>query len=189
MAHGAAGLLRVDGPACGRRPGELLTKRESGRIRRRRRADRGVPRPDRERRRDHRPPTRERSDRHHVLRLCRWAADRAPARAGASVLPDDPSFTDLAGRGSPGGGGVGVRSIIVADVSRIADSCGYGVPLMSFEGHRPTMDQWSTEKAQKASAATGPRRTPRVSTTSTGSAPTDPAYRSTPTRPASRGGR
>jgi hypothetical protein len=41
---------------------------------------------------------------------------------------------------------VGVRSIIVIEVSRIADSCGYGVPLMSFEGHRPTMDQWSARK-------------------------------------------
>ena len=39
-----------------------------------------------------------------------------------------------------------MRSIIVVDVSRIADSCGYGVPFMSFEGHRPTMDQWSTRK-------------------------------------------
>jgi hypothetical protein len=61
------------------------------------------------------------------------------------VLIDDPSFTDLAGR-FPGGTGVGVRSIIVIEVSRIADSCGYGVPLMSFEGHRPTMDQWSNRK-------------------------------------------
>jgi hypothetical protein len=41
---------------------------------------------------------------------------------------------------------VGVRSIIIVDVGRIADSCGYGVPLMSFEGHRPTMDQWSSRK-------------------------------------------
>ncbi len=28
------------------------------------------------------------------------------------------------------------RSVIVVDVERIADSCGYGVPLMSMEGHR-----------------------------------------------------
>jgi hypothetical protein len=42
--------------------------------------------------------------------------------------------------------GVGVRSIIVVAVERISDSCGYGVPLMSFEQHRPTMDQWSRRK-------------------------------------------
>jgi hypothetical protein len=46
----------------------------------------------------------------------------------------------------PRGDGVGVRSIIVIEVSRVADSCGYGVPIMSFEGHRKTMDQWSTRK-------------------------------------------
>src|SRR3954470_834721 len=28
------------------------------------------------------------------------------------------------------------RSIVVVDVTRISDSCGYGVPLMAFEGHR-----------------------------------------------------
>jgi Pyridoxamine 5'-phosphate oxidase len=64
---------------------------------------------------------------------------------GRAVLTDDRTFGDLAGR-FPGGTGVGVRSIIVVEVSRIADSCGYGVPFMSFEGHRPTMDQWSNRK-------------------------------------------
>ena len=29
-----------------------------------------------------------------------------------------------------------LRSVIRVDVERIADSCGYGVPLMSFEGKR-----------------------------------------------------
>src|SRR3954452_13494885 len=28
------------------------------------------------------------------------------------------------------------RSIVLVDVTRISDSCGYGVPLMTFEGHR-----------------------------------------------------
>lgn len=42
--------------------------------------------------------------------------------------------------------GVGARSIVVVEVSRVADSCGYGVPLMAFEQHRPTMDQWATRK-------------------------------------------
>ena len=33
-----------------------------------------------------------------------------------------------------------MRAIIVVRVTRIADSCGYGVPLMSYEGERPHMD-------------------------------------------------
>src|SRR5260221_13553825 len=34
------------------------------------------------------------------------------------------------------------RAIIIVDVERVADSCGYGVPLMSYEGQRPHMDAW-----------------------------------------------
>jgi hypothetical protein len=83
-----------------------------------------------------------------VLMFCAFAGAPRIVRLhgrGRAVLTDDPCFADLAGR-FPGGTGVGVRSIIVTEVSRIADSCGYGVPFMSFEGHRPTMDQWSRRK-------------------------------------------
>jgi len=64
---------------------------------------------------------------------------------GRTLPSGSPGFAELADR-FPGSAGVGVRSIIVVDVGRIADSCGYGVPLMSFEGHRPTMDEWSARK-------------------------------------------
>jgi hypothetical protein len=36
----------------------------------------------------------------------------------------------------------GVRSLIQVEVERIADSCGYGVPLMNFEGTRPQQAAW-----------------------------------------------
>jgi hypothetical protein len=64
---------------------------------------------------------------------------------GRAVLTDSLEFEPLAGRFA-GAAGVGVRSVITVEVERIADSCGYGVPLMSFEAHRPTMDQWSRRK-------------------------------------------
>ncbi|HEV2812950.1 MAG TPA: pyridoxamine 5'-phosphate oxidase family protein [Solirubrobacteraceae bacterium] len=32
------------------------------------------------------------------------------------------------------------RSIVLVDVARISDSCGYGVPLMAYEGQRPHFD-------------------------------------------------
>jgi hypothetical protein len=38
------------------------------------------------------------------------------------------------------------RAIVLVDVLRIADSCGYGVPLMSYEGQRPHMDAWAQKK-------------------------------------------
>ena len=66
---------------------------------------------------------------------------------GRVVLADDPQFDELADR-FPGGAGPGVRSVIVVGLRRVSDSCGYGVPLMTFEGHRPTMDQWSNRKGR-----------------------------------------
>jgi hypothetical protein len=44
------------------------------------------------------------------------------------------------------------RAVVVVHVERIADSCGYGVPLMSYEGERPHHDAW----AQKKLRAGGP---------------------------------
>ena len=38
------------------------------------------------------------------------------------------------------------RSIVVVDVHRIADSCGYGVPLMAHEGEREHADKWAAKK-------------------------------------------
>jgi hypothetical protein len=38
------------------------------------------------------------------------------------------------------------RAIIVVDVQRVADSCGYGVPLMSYEGEREHADKWAAKK-------------------------------------------
>ena len=39
-----------------------------------------------------------------------------------------------------------VRSVIRVDVERIADSCGYGVPLMRFEAKRTQYDAWMEKK-------------------------------------------
>jgi hypothetical protein len=41
------------------------------------------------------------------------------------------------------------RTIIQVDVERIADSCGYGVPLMSYEGERPQSRAWAERKLAK----------------------------------------
>jgi hypothetical protein len=37
---------------------------------------------------------------------------------------------------------------VLANVTRIADSCGYGVPLMRFEGLRPHADAWAQKKVR-----------------------------------------
>jgi hypothetical protein len=40
----------------------------------------------------------------------------------------------------------GARSVIVVDVERVSDSCGFGVPLFELVGQRPTLPQWAARK-------------------------------------------
>jgi hypothetical protein len=40
----------------------------------------------------------------------------------------------------------GARSVIVVHVTRVADSCGYGVPLMQYVDDRQIMDGWAEKK-------------------------------------------
>jgi hypothetical protein len=62
----------------------------------------------------------------------------------ASVVePGDADFAALAGRLPPR---AGTRAVIRVALSRIADSCGYGVPLLRFEGDRKQLDAWVERK-------------------------------------------
>jgi hypothetical protein len=40
----------------------------------------------------------------------------------------------------------GARAVIEVDVARIADSCGYAVPLYRFEGDRDQLDAWAANR-------------------------------------------
>ena len=40
------------------------------------------------------------------------------------------------------------RSIVRVEVDRVADSCGYGVPVMAYEGLRPHQDAWAAKKVR-----------------------------------------
>ena len=67
---------------------------------------------------------------------------------GEIVVPADPRFAELLERcafdepTAP----QARRAIVLVEVSRIADSCGYGVPLMTYEGVRPHADAWAAKK-------------------------------------------
>jgi hypothetical protein len=83
-----------------------------------------------------------------VVMLCAFEGPPRIVRLhgeGRAVPVDTADFAKLA-TDFPGAAGVGVRSIIVIEVSRISDSCGYGVPMMTLKEHRSTMDQWSTRQ-------------------------------------------
>ena len=43
----------------------------------------------------------------------------------------------------------GVRSVIVVEVERIADSCGYAVPLYEFAGERGQLCAWADNKGEE----------------------------------------
>jgi hypothetical protein len=41
------------------------------------------------------------------------------------------------------------RAVIRVDVERIADSCGFGVPVMEYVGPRPQYERWAESKRRK----------------------------------------
>ncbi|WP_329240926.1 pyridoxamine 5'-phosphate oxidase family protein [Actinoallomurus sp. NBC_01490] len=57
---------------------------------------------------------------------------------GRVVRPDADGWDALIGRF--GDGHAGTRAIVVIDVERVADSCGYSVPFMEVVGERPLLD-------------------------------------------------
>lgn len=63
---------------------------------------------------------------------------------GEVVQPGDEGFGELLAKFDARE--LGVRSIIRVEAERISDSCGYGVPLMTFERERDTLAKWADKK-------------------------------------------
>lgn len=59
---------------------------------------------------------------------------------GRVVLADDEEFADLRARFSKERT-LGQRAIVVVEVLRVADACGFSVPLMDFRGDREVLDR------------------------------------------------
>jgi len=68
---------------------------------------------------------------------------------GKVVLPNMPEWDDYAANFQlyPG-----LRQIIVAEISRVQTSCGFGVPLMNYEGQRDAAIRWATAKGESGLA-------------------------------------
>lgn len=74
-----------------------------------------------------------------VIMLCAFEGPPKIYRfhgTGTVITPVDPAFGALAGHFDRAR--LGVRAIIRVAVSRISDSCGFGVPLFDFRGQRAT---------------------------------------------------
>lgn len=64
---------------------------------------------------------------------------------GRTVRPDCPDWPEPAAHFSmlPG-----ARQIVIAEISRVQTSCGFGVPLMTFAGDRDALRRWAQVKGQ-----------------------------------------
>ena len=62
---------------------------------------------------------------------------------GEVITQNDEAFVGLVAHFPPH---PGTRSFVRMQVSRVSDSCGYGVPLMDFRDHRDTLQNWSQNK-------------------------------------------
>lgn len=69
---------------------------------------------------------------------------------GEVVLPDEPRFAALVEQGGFAQPAVASarRAVIVVHVERVSDSCGFGVPLMRYEGTRPHADAWAEKRVR-----------------------------------------
>ncbi len=69
---------------------------------------------------------------------------------GEALIAGAPGFAELIDRCAFDQPSVGAarRAVIQVEVSRVSDSCGYGVPLMRFDGKRSQYDQWVDKKAR-----------------------------------------
>lgn len=65
---------------------------------------------------------------------------------GEVLEPIDPNFDALNKRFALD---LGVRSIIRVELTRIQDSCGFGVPLYAFVKPRDTLLQWAEKKGEQ----------------------------------------
>ena len=75
---------------------------------------------------------------------------------GEIVPAEDPRFEELYARAdfeAPHDIEEARRAVIVVEVERIADACGYGVPLMSYEGERVHAEKWAEKKLRTGGEA------------------------------------
>jgi hypothetical protein len=88
-----------------------------------------------------------------VIMLCAFEGPPRIVRLhgqGEAIFPDDARFAELLERCSFAEPEIeqARRAIVLVRVHRVADSCGYGVPLMRYEGERPHMDAWAAKKVR-----------------------------------------
>jgi Pyridoxamine 5'-phosphate oxidase len=74
---------------------------------------------------------------------------------GDVLLPGEPDYDELLDRAAFEDAAVpeSRRAIVRVEIDRIADACGYGVPLMSHEGQREHAPLWAEKKLRVGGVA------------------------------------
>lgn len=81
-----------------------------------------------------------------IIMLCAFEGSPKIVRLhgrGEVLEPQHPEYASLRALFAPE---IQARSVIRIHVERVSDSCGYGVPLYSFTGHRSQLRAWSERK-------------------------------------------
>ena len=87
-----------------------------------------------------------------VVMLCAFGGSPRIVRfhgRGDVLEPHDRGFDSLRTLFPPQPAG---RAIVRISITRIADSCGYGVPLYEFVGHRSQLPAWAARKGEQGLA-------------------------------------
>ena len=92
-----------------------------------------------------------------VVMLCAFEGPPRIVRfhgRGEVIGPDDERFGELLARCEFEDPSIpeARRSIVLVHVTRVADSCGYGVPLMSYEGQRPHQAKSAAKRVRAGGA-------------------------------------
>jgi hypothetical protein len=85
-----------------------------------------------------------------------WCAFTGPPKIvrlhgrGRICLPGSPEYDDVVARHPVQ---LSARAVIVVDLERVSDSCGFGVPLMELVGERDQMARWAESRGAAGIAA------------------------------------
>ncbi len=67
---------------------------------------------------------------------------------GRSLRRGSAAYAEILAGEFGGAEPVGARQMILLDVERVQTSCGYGVPLFTFAGDRPSLTRWAEAKGE-----------------------------------------
>ena len=84
-----------------------------------------------------------------VIMFCAFAGPPRIVRLhgrGTVVLPGDTEWEELAARFPPEHG---TRSVIKVALERVSDSCGFGVPFMTYDKERGQLAEWAARKTEE----------------------------------------